>query len=172
MATLSPLIEAWDEAYREFAIAMGGLSDEDLWKRPHPRLLSVGELAGHIAYGQAIWVFGDGSNRPNPEQLPIRSPLIDHAYRYYTSMVEHASPQTPNTQHPTPPLNATQVLEEVLRIHEAAKAAVAGKGLEDPCPSHWRTWGNLVQYQVFHVAYHTGQVYSVRHLLGHETEDN
>jgi len=25
---------------------------------------------------------------------------------------------------------------------------------------------------VFHVAYHTGQAYSVRHLLGHETEDN
>lgn len=163
MSTLLPLIEAWDEAHREFAIALGGLPDEDLWRRAHPRLLSVGELAGHVAYWQAVWTMGGGNDRPDLEQLPMKSPLLDHALRYYTTNVDHAFEVE---------LGATQVLEEVARVYEAAKAAVAGMGKDDPYPGQWGTWGNLVQYQVFHVAYHTGQAYSVRHLLGHETEDN
>jgi hypothetical protein len=65
-----------------------------------------------------------------------------------------------------------QVLQEVTRVHEAAKAFVAEKGKDEPYPGQWGTWGYLVQYQAFHVAYHTGQVYSVRHLMGHVTEDN
>src|SRR5688572_12448051 len=163
MSNLAPLIEAWNEGHREFAIALGGLPDEDLWKRAHPRLLSVGELAGHIAYWQAVWIMGGGDHRPDLEQLPIKSPLLDHGFRYYTSSVDHPFQVG---------LGVTQVLEEVARVREAAKAAVAGKGKDDPYPGQWGTWGNLVQYQVFHVAYHTGQAYSVRHLLGHETEDN
>jgi uncharacterized damage-inducible protein DinB len=162
MSTLAPLIEAWDEAHREFAIAMGGITDDDLWKRAHPRLLSVGELAGHIAYWQAVWTLGGGNASPDLEQLPIKSPLLDNAFRYYTTNVEGAFAVQ---------LGPSQVLEEVARVHDAAKAAVATLGKDDPHPQ-WSTWGNLVQYQAFHVAYHTGQVYSVRHLLGHVTEDN
>lgn len=163
MSSIAPLISAWDEGHREFAIAMNGLSDADLWKRAHPRLLSVGELAGHVAYWQAVWTMGGGGDEPDLGHLPIKSPLLDHAFRYYTGSVEHAVQLD---------LGVAPLLEEVTRIHEAAKAAVAGKGIEDPYPGMWGTWGNLVQYQVFHVAYHTGQAYSVRHLLGHETEDN
>ncbi|MBC8064950.1 MAG: DinB family protein [Chlorobia bacterium] len=162
MSTLAPLIGALDEGHREFAIALGGLSDEDLWKRPHPRLLSVGELAGHIAYGQAVWMLGDGADRPDLKDLPIQSPLLDQASRYYLTNVD---------QEVVLDLTTAQVLEEVAKVHEAAKAVLAKKGEDDPHP-YWRTWGNLVQYQAFHVAYHTGQAYSVRHLLGHETEDN
>lgn len=163
MSTLAPLFEAWDEAHREFAIALGGLSDEDLWKRPHPRLLSIGELAGHVAYWQAVWTLGNGDARPDLDQLPIKSPLLNDAFRYYTSNVEQAFRIE---------LGTNEILKEVMRIHDAAKNALAGTGKEDTHPGQWGTWGHLIQYQVFHVAYHTGQVYSVRHLLGHETEDN
>ena len=162
MSTLAPLIEAWDEAHREFGIALGALPEEDLWKRAHPRLLSVGELAGHIAYWQAVWTMGGGNDRPDLDQFPIKSPLLNHAFRYYTTNVDHASAVE---------LSTAQVLAEVTRIHVAAKGALVDKGKDDPHPQ-WGTWGGLIQYQVFHVAYHTGQVYSVRHLLGHETEDN
>jgi hypothetical protein len=162
MSTLAPLIQAWDEAHREFAIALGGLPDADLWKRAHPRLLSVGELAGHIAYGEAVWTLGDGSHQTDLAKLPIASPLLVQAVRYYTINVD---------QELAIELGTTRVLEEVTRIYEASKAAAASKNFTDPHP-YWATWGNLVQYQVFHVAYHTGQAYSVRHLLGHETEDN
>ena len=37
--------------------------------------------------------------------------------------------------------------------------------------SHW-TWGESIRYTIFHVAYHTGQIYTARHLLGEETPDN
>lgn len=163
MSTLLPLVKAWDEAHRELAIALGDLADEDLWTRAHPRLLSVGELAGHIAYGQAVWVLGPGSYRPDLETLMIKSPLLDHGFSYYTDQVDQPFRVS---------LGTSQVLEEIARIHEASKLLVDQKDSEDVYPGMWGTWGNMVQYQVFHVAYHTGQAYSVRHLMGHETEDN
>lgn len=163
MSTLAPLLAAWDEAHREFAIALGEMPDGDLWKRASPRLLSVGELAGHVAYWQAVWTLGGGNDKPDLDQLGLKSPLLNHAFRYYTTTMDGAIQLE---------LTAREVLNEVARVHAEAKEAVGDKGIEDPFPGQWRTWGNLVQYQVFHVAYHTGQAYSVRHLLGHETEDN
>jgi len=35
-----------------------------------------------------------------------------------------------------------------------------------------QTYGAFLTYAAFHVAYQTGQMYSVRHLLGEETPDN
>ncbi len=163
MSTLSALIEAWDEGYREFGIALGDFPQEDLWRRPHPRLLSVGELAAHVVYAQAAWVFGGGDFRPDLSTLPVQSPLIDGAFSYYPYNVEQPYQVE---------LGPEEVLAEAMRVHEAAKAAVAGREKDEPYPGQWGTWGNMVQYQVFHVAYHTGQIYSARHLLGHETEDN
>jgi uncharacterized damage-inducible protein DinB len=162
MSTLDALIEGWDEGHREFAIALNGCPDEDLWKRPHPRLLSVGELAGHVAYWQAVWVTDGSAELPDLEQLPIKSPLLNHGFRYYTSSVDAAVQL---------PLTNAEVIAEVARVHQAVKDSLAGRE-KDERHAHWGTLGNLIQYQVFHVAYHTGQAYSVRHLLGHETEDN
>jgi hypothetical protein len=163
MNSLAPLIAAWDEGHREFAIAYEGLDDSDIWVRAHPRLLSLGELAGHVAYWQGVWTFGEGEERPDLSKLPIQSLLIHHGFRYYTSNVEAPCRVE---------LDAKELVNEVMRVHEAAKGAVSHKNLDDPYPGQWGTWGNFVQYQAFHVAYHTGQAYSVRHLLGHETEDN
>ncbi len=160
---MDTLIEAWDEAHGEFAIAFGGLSDEDVWRRAHPKLLSVGEIAGHVAYAQAVWTMGGGNHSPDLAKLPIESPFLQQAFRYCTSSVDHPYALD---------MGSAQVLEEVARVHEAAKDTVAGKEKDEPYPGQWGTWGNLVQYQAFHVAYHTGQAYSVRHLLGHKTEDN
>jgi hypothetical protein len=163
MDNMAALIGAWDEAHWEFTLAFEGLSDEDLWKRPHPKLLSIGELAGHIAYWQAVWTLGIGEDKPDLEQLPLKSPLLDHAFRYYSSNVEHPFSSK---------VGVATVLAELKKVHEAAKSALAGKSKDDPHPAHWGTWGKLIQYQVFHVAYHCGQAYSVRHLMGHETTDN
>lgn len=163
MSTLAPLIDAWDEGHREFGIALGGLSDEDLWKRAHPRLLSVGELAAHIAYGQATWIFGEGNYRPELDKLPVQSPLIDNKFSYYLHTVDAPVQLEMGTE---------AVLEELMRVYGVSRAFVVNREIDDPYPGQWQTWGNLVQYQVFHIAYHTGQAYSVRHLMGHETEDN
>ena len=162
MSTLAPMIDAWVEGHREFSIALEGVADEDLWRRAHPRLLSIGELSAHIAYAQGVWILGPGGVQPDLAELPIQSPLLDHAVRYYPYNVEAPFQLEMGTD---------QLLAEVMRIHEAAKSSLANREQEHPHPN-WETWGNLMQYQAFHVAYHTGQIYSVRQLMGHETPDN
>ena len=117
-ASLQSLIEAWDEGHREFAIAFEGLSDADLWTRAHPRLLSVGELAGHVAYWQAVWTSGVGDDRPDLTTLPIKSPLIDHGFRYYTTSVDQPFRVE---------LGSRQVVSELMRVHEAARDLVMGR---------------------------------------------
>jgi hypothetical protein len=160
---LAPLVDAWDEAHREFAIAFEGLADEDLWKRAHPLILSVGELAGHICYWEAVWTMGGGDDRPDLSKLPIQSPMITPSFRYYTTSVESMV----NLE-----LGTGEVVAEVARVHEAARSIAVRYEMEDPYPGQWGTWGYLVQYQAFQVAYHTGQAFSVRHLMGGSTPDN
>lgn len=154
MASLAPFLKALDDALWEMGEAFKGLPDADVWRRADPRLLSVGELAAHVAYWEAQAFFGDA---------PPESPLVTPAARYYTS----------NSKEPFAlDLDADAVLEEVRRVHVLCKS-VSIPDSEEPCPHRegW-TWGYALEYQAFHVAYHTGQMYSVRHLLGHETPDN
>ncbi len=87
MSTLSTLFPAWDEGHRELAIALNGTPDGDLWTRPNPRLLSVGELAGHVAFWEAVRAEGMG-NKPDVAQLRIKSPLVDPGFHYYTHLVD------------------------------------------------------------------------------------
>jgi hypothetical protein len=156
MTELDVLMKSLDMAHWEMSEAFGGLQDEDVWKRADPRLLSVGELAAHVAYWEAQSFFGEG----------FESPLTVAMARYYTTNVDEPF---------TLALGAEEVLAEVRRVHEACKAAFnAQPPSPDEVNAHrgdW-TWAFTIQYQVFHVAYHTGQMYSVRHLLGHETVDN
>jgi hypothetical protein len=153
--------------YFEVKCAFEGLADENVWKRPAPGLLSVGELAGHHAFWEAVRLAGDG---PDPAQCRVSSPLIDRRFRYYPATL--ATP--PSEQHLA--MTAEQVLQELLRVHEEA---VAHFGALDPdpdtpipgCPTGF-TYGQHLEYAVFHISYHTGQMYSARHLLGEETPDN
>lgn len=157
MAELDLLINALDSAIWELGEAFTDFPDEDLWRRPDPRLLSVGELASHIAFGEAAWITG-GS---------LKSPLLDLAVDYYPNAVGQVKAASP--------LSASEVYEEVKRVHESCKAAFLAdpRPLDEACPARpeW-TWEYAFQYQAFHIAYHTGQIYSVRHLMGHETVDN
>lgn len=148
------LIEAWDEGHWELTLAFEGLDDSDLWARPHPSLLSVGELAGHVAYGEAQMIEGG-----------CDSPLVDSAFDYYLRQV--ASPVAKD-------LTVSQVLQELERVHTTVKAKledVSDFDAKVPWRSDW-TWRGFVRYQVFHVAYHCGQAFSARHLMGHKTNDN
>jgi hypothetical protein len=156
MANLDLMVKAWGVAHWEMGEAFKGLPDEDVWKRADPRLLSVGELAAHVAYWEAQSFMGEGFDNP----------LVVSAARYYTS----------NAGEPfTLPMGAEQVYAEVMKVHEAAKASFAANPHDSEEPNGNRegwSWGMTLEYQAFHVAYHTGQMYSVRHLLGHQTVDN
>ena len=156
MAELDLLIKAWDHAHWELSEAFVGLPDEDVWKRPHPNLLSVGELAGHIAYGEL----------EHCQLMDTGSPFARSEFRYYPHIKSADLEFT---------MGAEAVFAEVQRVHDLARASYLATDLtaEDPHPvrKDW-TWGYALEYMVFHIAYHTGQIYSVRHLLGHETVDN
>ena len=160
-------LEVLELGYFEVKEAFKGLADEHVWKRPAERLLSVGELAGHIAHWEAVRLAGEG---PDPAKCRVSSPLIDQRFRYYPATIE----TPPSEQHLA--MTAEQVCGELLRVHEQAVAHF--KALNpDPktripgCPTGF-TYGEYLEYAVFHIAYHTGQMYSARHLLGEETPDN
>ncbi|BCM93615.1 hypothetical protein IAD21_05506 [Abditibacteriota bacterium] len=156
-----------DLGYYELKFAFVGLEDENVWKRPAPELLSVGELAGHLAYWEAVRLAGEGDDL---SKCLIRSPLIAQQFRYHTTTLA----TTPSEQHPM--MTAKQVCNELLRVHKEAVAHFKEVN-PDPatripgCPTGFN-YGEYLEYAVFHIAYHTGQMYSVRHLLGEETPDN
>lgn len=157
MANLDILVKALDTAIWEMGEAFKGLEDADVWRRAHPRLLSIGELAAHVAYWEAYSFFGKDK---------IEGPLIQGAAHYYTV----------NADEPLElDMGAEAVYKEVQRIHELCKAEFTANphDSEEPNPNRegW-PWGTTLEYQAFHIAYHTGQMYSVRHLFGHTTVDN
>lgn len=157
MANLDLLVKALDTGHWEMSEAFKGLTDADVWRRPHPNLLSIGELAAHIAYGEIGSFLGAGS---------LESPLVTPAARYYTA----------NSVEPYElAIGAEDLLKEVQRIHTLCKNSFIALSPDseerNPHRPEW-TWGTTLEYMAFHVAYHTGQMYSVRHLLGHETVDN
>jgi hypothetical protein len=150
------LIRALDEAIWELSEAFREMPDADLWCRADPRLLSVGELACHIAYGEATSLPLEG----------LESPLLIEDARYYPVTIDGSIELE---------MSAEALFQEVQRVHDACKAAflALNPDLEavNPLREDW-TWGYTLRYQAFHIAYHTGQIYSARHLLGHTTPDN
>src|SRR6184192_2155685 len=109
------MIEAYlavlELGYFEVSEAFKGLADENVWKRPAEGLLSVGELAGHVAYWEAVRLAGEGED---PEKCRVSSPLIDRRFRYHPTTI--ATP--PSEEHLA--LTAEQVCQELLRVHEEA----------------------------------------------------
>ncbi|MBL8088260.1 MAG: DUF664 domain-containing protein [Chthonomonas sp.] len=144
-----------DSAIWEMSEAFQGLEDRDVWVRAHPRLLSIGELAAHVAYGEATWLY--------PELV---SPLVVRQASYYPHTVDGGV---------TLEMGTEDLYAEVKRVHEACRAHVLAMRPDLEAVLPWRddwTWGYTLEYMAFHAAYHTGQMYSVRHLMGHETADN
>lgn len=161
--------------YYEAKFAFEGLADENVWKRPAGGLLSVGELAGHIAYWEAVKLAGEGGDLeghtgPDLATCQVSSPLIDHRFRYYSTTLETA----PSAHHLA--MSAAQVCSELVRVHTESVAHFRARNpdLDSSAPG-WPSgfsYGEFLKYAVFHVSYHTGQMFSVRHLLGEETPDN
>ena len=158
--------------YFEAREAFKGLADDNVWKRPSEGLLSVGELAGHIAYWQAVRLAARNGEdgKPDLANCPVSSLLVDHRFCYYdTTLTSSISDQHKE-------MTAAQVCSELIRVHEESvahfKALNPDLAAVPPGGPSYHTYGEYLKYAVFHVSYHTGQMYSVRHLLGEETPDN
>lgn len=160
-----------EEAYCEAKIAFEGLADAHVWKRPAEGLLSIGELAGHIAYWEAIRLAGeDRDDEADLAKCRVSSPLIDNQFRYYPAIL--ATPLSEEHR----AMTAEAVCGELLRVHNEAMAFFKtlnpdlNASLPGLPPNF--TYRAVLMYAGFHVAYHTGQIYTVRHLLGDKTPDN
>jgi hypothetical protein len=159
-----------EEGYYEVKFAFEGLADGKVWKRPAEGLLSIGEIAGHIAYWEAVKFGGGGGEPADLTTWPVTSLLIDRRFSYYPRTLE-----TPLSGEQLA-MTSEQVYSELVRVHNEAMSKF--KALNPNLASHpagWPpnyTYRAFLSYATFHVAYHTGQMYSVRHLLGDETIDN
>jgi hypothetical protein len=168
---LETALKALDLCYFEATEAFKALADENVWKRPTPVLLSVGELAGHIAYWEAVRFAGDSEDGGCARDLSncrLTSPILDPRFGYYSSTVD----SSPSPEHLALP--GQKVLEELVKVHEGAMAFLKERNpdAEAKAPYWHSNYAELLQYVAFHAAYHTGQMYSVRHLLGEVPPDN
>lgn len=160
MSFLDSQSQAWDSAHWEFTLVFENLADDDLWRRAHPSLLSVGELTAHVCYGLL-----SHARRYHPD-FAFESPFMQPEVRYYLHNVGQPIEL---------PMTVDQCLAEFERVQKAVKAVYLESpfSMDDPMENGpGETFGDLANYMVFHVAYHTGQAFSVRHLMGHETNDN
>jgi hypothetical protein len=158
--------------YFELGVAFEGLVDENVWKRPAEGLLSVGEIAGHICYAEATRLGGVGKRNDDmaPDARCVRSPLIDSRFAYYPKILD----TSPSEAHLA--MTANEVLAELMRVHAESVAVFRESNPDlDSNVEGWHealTHRENLKYMIFHVAYHTGQIYSTRHLLGEKTVDN
>lgn len=163
-------LEVLEDAYFEVTEAFRGLSDGNVWKRPAKGLLSIGEIAGHMAYWEAVKFAGTAGREPDIAELPVKSLLIDPRFRYYSTTVDTA----PSAEHLA--MTAEQVGSELLRVHKEAFALFTARKPDlESSPAGWPenyTWRALLRYAPIHVAYHTGQIYSARYLFGEDPPDN
>ena len=164
-------LDCLELTYFEVGEAFKGLADAHVWKRPAPGLLSVGELAGHIAYWEAVRMAGeakDGTGKPDLTKCKVQSPLVDERFSYYPKTLE----SSPSSEHLA--MTADEVRRELIRVHEGSVAhfRAANPDLDGSAPNWGGSLREYLKYAVFHVSYHTGQMYSARHLLGEETPDN
>lgn len=53
--SLMTVFSGWDGYQRSLVSAIEGLTEENLLYRPAPERRSIGEIAGHIAYGRMDW---------------------------------------------------------------------------------------------------------------------
>ena len=164
---LDTYLTLFEQDYFQLAKALKGLADENVWSRPAEGLLSIGELAGHIAYWEAVNLAGEGEGL---EKGRLSSPLVDRRFSYYDTTIRTA----PSVLHLS--MTAEQVHKELVRVHEDSLACFRSLNPDlESTPPGWPdryNYRTLLDYQVFHVAYHTGQIYIARHLLGDRTPDN
>src|ERR1043166_5145656 len=110
---LEAYLKLLDQGFFEVKFAFEGLADEKVWKRPAEGLLSVGELAGHIAYWEAVRLAGEGEDL---SKCKISSPLIDRHFRYHPSTLASELPDEARA------MTCEQVLSELLRVHKESIA--------------------------------------------------
>lgn len=168
-AEVSHLIETWHWMYFETDLLFEGLSEANLHRRPGPSLLAVSEHVAHVVRSEASivnrYLFGQ------PEEQWADCLMRQKPFGWPPTLLE--SPVDSGLQS----LTVAEVKAEYLRNHErcyrlAQTLDLAPDFAFDDDWDRVRTVRDRLRIAAYHVAYHCGQIYSARHLLGEETPEN
>lgn len=163
------LVEAWHWMYFETDLVLGGIQEDHLHRRPAANLLSISEHLAHVARSEASIIFRYLLGQ-QPDDWP-QSPLFHERYGWPPTMLEGAiNPELAKFE-------LKDLSEEYRRCHELCyQAAQTIRHTADHSFSDsWdrvTTVRDRLRIAAYHVAYHHGQIYTVRHLLGEETPEN
>lgn len=164
------LLSAIEEAYRDAEGAFSGIREENFHRRPSSTILAISEQAVHIAQCEALLLLG-ALLQKSPSEWGITSPLLHEQYDYPPNALAHPIPDTILT------LSPKDIYPELRKVHDFIMQNL--KGFDKDADQMVLTpWGETLTvrwcltYSAYHVAYHIGQVYCIRHFLGEETPNN
>ncbi|MBI1731044.1 DinB family protein [Candidatus Acetothermia bacterium] len=169
MSEVKAIIEMLDHNYIDTRNAFRGLEEKYLHVRPIPRTLAISEIAAHIAYCEAQAVFGRLFGLPR-KSWSVTSPFFYSKYSYPPNMYT-----TPIRQELLE-MGVAEVRDELFRIHQLVMAKLHDfEGTpEERLKGAWGRGKNVrnhLSYLVFHVAYHTGQLFLTRQFLREKGRD-
>lgn len=163
------LIEAWHWMYFEADLLFEGLRQENLHRRPAPNLLAISEHVAHVVRSEASIVERYLFSRDESEWADTL--MRRKLFGWPPTMLEADIDQE------LAMLSVDQVHEQLLWEHKRCYETALGLRLPashtfadgwDRCTSV----RDRLRIAAYHVGYHAGQIYTVRHLLGEETPEN
>lgn len=163
------LIETWHWMYFETDLVLGGIAAEHLHQRPAPNLLAISEHLAHVARSEASIVFRYLLGRPDEEWQT--SVLTRDVFGWPPTMLEKP------IEEDLASLTLAEIAGEYLSLHDRCYRAAltlelpADHAFEDAW-DRVTTVRDRLRIAAYHVAYHAGQIYSARHLLGEDTPEN
>lgn len=166
---VAALIEAWHWMYFETDLLFEGLSEENLHRRPGPNLIAISEHCAHVARSEASIVERGLFGRPAEDWADCL--FREAPFGWPPTLLE--GPVHPGLQE----MSVADVRNKYLGQHE--RCYQAARHLTLP-PEHEfvDAWDRVTSVRdrlriaAYHVGYHAGQIYSVRHMLGEETPEN
>lgn len=163
------LVEAWHWMYFETDLLFEGLNPENLHRRPAPNLLAVSEHVAHVVRSEASIIARFLLGQPESEWS--KRQLCKKLFGWPPTMLESPIDAELAT------MSVSDVFAAYVEQHEKNYQLVstleltAAHMFEDDW-DRCKTVRDRLRIAAYHVGYHSGQIYTTRHLLGEDTPEN
>lgn len=169
MIEYQSIVDSLEFNYLDADRALDGVEPSHLHVRINPQTLSISEQVAHIAYCEALGVFGFLDER-SQDEWPVESRLLQPTFWYPPEMLNSPIHNDLVT------MDLSAIKSEWQNVHRSVVARLREleQTVDAPMPKAWapdKTVGGHLRYLSYHVAYHVGQIYLMRHLLGETTPE-
>lgn len=168
--TVQTLIDAWNWSYIDMADALDEIAPEHLHLRPSPDLICISEQIAHLMRSESSiigrYIFNE------PESVWAANFLTQPPYGWPPDIL--LAPVDPRLKS----LSQADLKQHLDANHQRLleKAQTLDLPPGHPFQDDWSgpapTLEVRLRFAAYHVAYHVGQIYQTRHLLGEITPDN